>query len=347
VSADAIRRLDHQVLLDLLNIEERQDAWRHVLESAVNAIEQHVLAGHLPLAQELLDAIVAASADDQPFAEPARHALDRLRGGPLMRHVVLYTRQAQDTDVQVISTFCRTLGPSVIGTLAEALASEHGAAVKRLREVLLSFGAAGRAYADELRTSANPAVRRTAVELLRAFGGADALLDLAALLDDADPAVQREALRAIVQIGTPEAYATLQQALQSGNPRTRDAMMQVLVATRDERAAPLFIYILEHSDFRGPLEGVYTSAMEALGKLSGDAAAVQALAKVLRRGHWWAPVRTARLRTAAAMALRNTGSAEANQALETAAQDGPRKVRRIARTALQAPTSRGAQRRTS
>ena len=81
--------------------------------------------------------------------------------------------------------------------------------------MLLSFGAAGRDYADELRNSANPAVRRTAVELLRAFGGAEALPDLKALLDDAEPAIQRDALRAIVQIGTDEAYAALGEALKS------------------------------------------------------------------------------------------------------------------------------------
>ena len=342
---EAIRKLDHQLLLDLLTIEKRADAWRHVLEAALKTIEQHVLAGNLALAQELLDVIVAASADDQPFAEPARQALDRVRSGPLMRNVVVYTRQAQDSDVQKVSTFCRTLGPSVIGALAEALASEQGAAVKRLRDILLSFGAAGRAYAYELRSSANPAVRRTAIELLRAFGGADALPDLAALLEDAEAAVQREALRAIVQIGTTEAYATLQEALKSGNARTRDAIMQVLVSTRDERAAPLFVFILEHIDHRGSLEGVCLSAMEALGKVGGDPDSVQALTRMMYRGEWWAPMRTNRLRSAAAAALRATGSDEAQRALEQAVSDGPRGVRRIARAALSAPAPRAPQRR--
>jgi hypothetical protein len=347
LAPDAIRQLDHQVLIDLLTLETRADPWRHVLESALKVIETHVLTGNLAMAQEVLDVIVGAAADGQPFADVATGGLDRLRSGPLMRNVVLYTRQSQDSDVQNISKFCRTLGPSVIGALAEALASEQGAAVKRLREVLLSFGAAGRAYADNLRNSANPAVRRTAIELLRAFGGADALPDLAALLEDNEAAVQREALRAIVQIGTADAYSTLQAALKSGNARTRDAIMQVLISARDERAAPLFVYILEHSDPRGGLENVCLSAIEALGKVGGDADSVQALTKVLYRGEWWAPLRTTRLRTAAAAALRATGSAEAQRALEQAASEGPRSVRRVARGALSAPAPRMAQRRTS
>jgi hypothetical protein len=347
LSEGAIRQHDHLVLIDLLTIETRPDAWQQVMESAIKSIEQHVLTGRLPLAQQVLDILVAAAAEGQPFAEIARLGLDRLRGGPLMRHVVLYIRQAQDSEVKAISQFCRALGPSVIGSLAEALASEHGAAVKRLREVLLSFGAAGRAYADNLRSSANPAVRRTAIELLRAFGGADALPDLAALLEDAEPAVQREALRAIVQIGTADAYATLHEALKSGNARTRDAIMQVLLSARDERAAPLFVYILEHSDYRGSLENVCLAAIEALGKVGGDVDSVAALTKVLYRGEWWAPYRTGRLRAAAALALRASGSAEAQQALEEAAADGPRGVRRAARAALSARAPRVPQRRTT
>jgi hypothetical protein len=338
VSDVAVRQHDHQVLIDLLALETRPEAWSHVLDAAVATIHQNVLTEHLSLAQQVLDVIVAAAEDGQPFDAMARDALERLRSGPLMQHVVLFIRQAQDSEVQAISAFCRTLGPSVIGPLAEALAAEQGAAVKRLRDVLLSFGAAGRAYADELRSSANPAVRRTAIELLRAFGGADALPDLARLVDDAEPAVQREALRAIVQIGTAEAYATLQEALESGNTRTRDIIMQVLVATRDDRAAPLFTYILEHSDHRGQLESVCLTAIDALGKLGGDSESVRTLKQVLYRGEWWAPRRTTRLRSAAALALRTAGSEEAQRALEEAVSDGPRGVRRAARTALFSPT---------
>jgi hypothetical protein len=344
VNEAAVRHHDHQVLVDLLTLETRPDAWALVLESAIRTIDQDVLTEQMALAQQVLDVVVAAAEDGQPFAEEARAGLERLRRGDVMRYVVLFIRQAKDSDVQAVSSFCRALGPSVIGPLAEALASEHGAAVKRLREVLLSFGAAGRAYADELRSSANPAVRRTAIELLRAFGGADALPDLARLLDDAEPAVQREALRAIVQIGTPEAYAIVQEALTSGDTRKRDAILQVLVSSRDERATPLLVYILEHGDHRGSLEPVYMAAIETLGKLGGDSEGIGSLRSVLYRGEWWAPLRTMRLRRAAALALRTFGSQEAERVLEQAASDGPRQVRRAARAALSASVPRPSRR---
>ena len=307
-----------------------------------------VVNGNVAVAQEMLDTVVAAAEEGQPFATSAREGLARLRSGPTMKHVVMFIRQAQEKEMKAVSHFCRSLGPSVIGSLAEALAAEQNkATVKRLRDILLSFGAAGRAYADELRTSANPSVRRTAIELLRAFGGADAVTDLAALLDDAEAAVQREALRAIAQIGTNEAYGTLERALKSGTPRTRDAIMQVLGSSRDERAAPLFIYILDHTDYRGRLEGVYLAAVEALGKVGGDAESAAALQKVLYQGEWWAPLRTGRLRRTAASALRASDSDASKKVLEEAASMGPRGVRRAAKAALAAPAPRTAARRAS
>ncbi len=340
VADPEVRKLDQQLLMDLLKIETREDAWRKVLDTATELTTQLVLIGNIPLAQQTLDRIMASAAKDQPFAEVARAGLERLRHSAIIKHVILFIRQAQETDLPAISTFCRTLGPSVMGPLVEALAHDQSSAtIRRLREVLLTFGAAGRVYADELRTSPNPAVRRTAIELLRAFGGADALPDLTQLLDDTEPGVQREALRAIIHIGTDEAYAALQNALQSGTARTRDAIMQLLASVRDERAAALYIYILDNADFGARLESVYLAAIDALGKAGGDPSSVEALRKVLYRGNWWAPLRTRRLRTAAAQALSASGSELARQTLEEATHNAPRGARRMARAAMtEAPT---------
>jgi HEAT repeat protein len=270
------------------------------------------------------------------FRHQAEEGLRTLAAGDLAKHLVLYTRQADEHEMPRVTRFCLTLGKGVIGTLIDGiLAEENSRTIRRLREVLLSFGPAARAYVDELRKSSNPAVRRTAVELLRAFGGAEALPDLAALLDDAEPTVQREALRAIVQIGTDDAFATLEGALKTGAPHTRDAITHALIALRDERAAPLFIYIIRHADHRGPLEGVYCSALTGLGHVGGaDPDVVTVLTAVLRRGEWWAPGRTRRIRAAAAEALRALDTPESLTALTQIAQGGPGGARRAARAAL-------------
>src|SRR5471032_2692659 len=131
---------------------------------------------------------------------------------------------------------CRAIGPAVVRPLALALAvEENNRAIKHLRELLLGFGAAGRQSVEQLKNSSNPAVRRTAIDLLRVFGGSEALPELASMLDDADPQVQRESIRDIVEIGTEEAFAILEHALVGGNA-SRDTILQQLIGLRDDKA---------------------------------------------------------------------------------------------------------------
>jgi HEAT repeat protein len=114
--------------------------------------------------------------------------------------------------------------------------------------------------------------------------------------------------------------------------------MQALGSPRDERAAPLLVYILEHVNHAGPLGWVYARAIELLGQLR-DVRSVDALRTALYRGEWWAPRRSAALRRAAAAALARIGSSDAVEALAEAAERGPRGVRAAAR--LHLDTARG------
>ena len=113
--------------------------------------------------------------------------------------------------------------------------------------------------------------------------------------------------------------------------------MQALGSPRDERAAPLLVYILEHVSHRGPLAWVYARALDLLGQLH-DAQSVPALRDALYRGEWWAPGRTASLRHAAAAALARIGTAESIAALSDAASHGPRSTRAAARAQLEQMT---------
>ena len=189
----------------------------------------------------------------------------------MMWHVTSHLRTVDDPAVEQIKTLCYTVGPSVIKPLAEALAIEKRTSTRqRLTQLLLGFGAAGRQSVEQLKASANPAVRRTAIYLLREFGGSDALPDLTVLLDDAEPHIQKEAVRAILAIGTEEAYAELQKALATGTDKTRESLVGALIAMRNERAIPLFEYIVRRIDRKGPLRSVYLRAIESLGALKAD-----------------------------------------------------------------------------
>lgn len=258
----------------------------------------------------------------------------------MVRHLAMFLQNATDTEFGVAKKMCTTIGPVLVKPMSDALMGEGNArTVRRLRDILISFGAAAREYANELKSSRNPAVRRAAIDLLRALGGDAALPDLRVMLDDPDAQVQREALRAIVQIGTSEAYQLLEQALRSGAARTRDTILQALGAFRDEKAAPLFVYLLTHTGYTGQLEGIYTQTIESLGKVALDDRSVTTLKDILYRGEWWARGRNARIRTAAARALRSMGTPSADRTLEDAANSAPAAIRKIAKAALAEPAT--------
>jgi HEAT repeat protein len=110
--------------------------------------------------------------------------------------------------------------------------------------------------------------------------------------------------------------------------------MHSLSTIRDERAAPIFVHILNHVDHRGELGTLYLRAVEALGALK-IAEGIPALKEALYRGEWWAPGRTASIRNAAAAALALIGTPEANEVLDEALRSGPRRVRASVRAQAQ------------
>ncbi|PYR69833.1 MAG: hypothetical protein DMF88_04690 [Acidobacteria bacterium] len=333
VSDTAVRELDLALIQDLLRIEEDPASWQAIAAVASDELERRTLLGDIATAHALLDTLVAERGDQgrAPLRPAAESALAKLAGGPLIRHIVTHLRKVEDPEVEPLTRLCHTIGPSIVRPLAIALAAEeNNRAIRRLRELLLSFGAAGRQSVEQLKHSANPGVRRMAIDLLRVFGGREALPELASMLDDADPQVQRESIRAIVQIGTNEAFAVLEHALVAGTA-SRATILQQLIALRDDKAASLLCYVLNHTAPRGNLVAVHAQIVEAIGNLAANPDSIRTLRVILYRGEWWAPFRTAALRHAAAAALQRLGTSEAVDVLNEAASQGGRGVRNVAR----------------
>jgi hypothetical protein len=333
VAAQAISDLDLLLFLDLLRLSDEPAPFEALGAVVVSEIERRTLVGEFSAARALAGRLAAeAGTEGRPALAPAaQRALDDLAGGPLVRQVVAHFRKAHDKEVGEITALCLSVGPAMVRRLAEALTIEdHTPTIRRLRELLLAFGPAGRAAVEPLKNSSNPAVRRTAIDLLRVFGGNEALKELTSMLGDADPEVQRESVRAIVQIGTPEANAVMRRAIDAGEA-TRDPVVRHLIGLRDERAVPLLSHVLSTTVPRGPLVAVHEGIVDALSQLGSHAESTQALQTALHRGEWWAPFRTSRLRRGAGAALQRIGSPEALAVLNDAAVAGSRGVRRIAR----------------
>ena len=336
VATTELRRLDLTLVLDLLRIE--QDPLRRValMTPVISLLDDLFLVGDFEAAELVVTAVRAGAPEANMPEHRAfdRQTLGRMVTTATMRHVLGHLATVDDQQFTRVKTVCLALGETLVQPLAEALSVEERTRTReRLTEILIGFGSAGRQEVEQLKTSVNPAVRRTAIYLLREFGGSEALPDLTELLDDDEPVVQRAAVRAILKIGTDRGYRVLGQALESGTPRSRDAIMQALGSSRDEHAGQLLVYILEHVNHAGALGWVYARALDLLGQVR-DPQSVQALQTALYRGEWWAPRRTAALRRAAAAALARIGSDDAVAVLSDATRKGSRGVRGAARAQL-------------
>jgi HEAT repeat protein len=326
----ALRGLDQQLLLDLLEIEADPARWRDIANTVAGHVEDLARVGHLDAAWALAERIAAeVDRPDSTRREAAAAALERLGRGAMLRAAVGRLRGTDEAAYAQFRSLCHAIGPAVIPPLAEVLSAEQDArARRRLRDILVGFGARGRESVQQLMNAANWEVRRTAAFLLREFGGTEGLKDLEPLLNDAEPLVQREAIQALVLNGDDRAFAILARTLAKGG-RTRQTLEQELITMRDERAGPLFCYLVKTVD-RSALRSVYASAIDALGAFGG-ADAVEALKHALYQGDWWAPFRTRAHRASAARALRKIGTPDALEVLREAAARGPLGVRAAAR----------------
>jgi len=345
----AQRTLDLMLVLDLLRIEADDERWGELMEPVKKLIEDLLVVGDFDATAQLIEVIVqeAAGPSTAPRHQYAAASIESLIGGPMMRHVATHLATVDEAQFGRVKTMCVSLGDVLVRPLAETLSTEERPRTReRLTAILLAFGASGRRTVEQLKSSTNAAVRRTAIHLLREFGGSEALPELTELLGDNEPQVQREAVRAILNIGTDQAFDILQKALTTGSDRSRDAIIQSISSVRDERAAPLFAYILRTVDHRGPLASLYLRAIESLGALK-DARAVESLKESLYLGEWWAPRRTSAIRTAAATALARIGTPEAIAALDEAAAAPQRGVRAAARPQLERLRRHGRERPTT
>jgi hypothetical protein len=333
VTDASLRGLDHQLLLDLMVIEADPLRWRDIAQTAVVHAEHLVRVGYFDHAWQLVEAVIAQAAAKPERKPHGRAALEQFGRSAMMKHAAAHLRSIDDEGYDRFKRLCHEIGTPVITPIAEALSNEQDArSRRRLRDILVGFGARGREAVQQLMSASNWEVRRTAAYLLREFGGTEGLKELVPLLTDPEPLVQREAIQGLVLNGTEEAAAILLRALSAASGRTRETLVNEITAMRDERAAPLFAYLLRRLDRKGHPQ-VYLAAIEGLGTFGG-ADAVEALTVALHYREWWSPMRTRRLRGAIAAALRQIGTEPALKALQAASKTGSRGVRSAARTEL-------------
>ncbi len=333
VSDAAIRSWDLQLLADLLVLETDAGNREELLQLVSGQVEELVILGDFEGARKLVESLIAFGdqATSPGVQAQLARALDQIVAGPFMSHAAVHLNAVRDDEFEQVKALFAALGPGLVPKLADTLVTEARArARQRLTELFMMFGEHGKSSVDQLRQSPNPSVRRTAVQLLRSFGGPESLPDLEILVNDPEPAVQREAARALIGFGFDESFDLLTRMLRNNKLQGRKALIEELVSTHDHKTGPLFCHLVRHLACTGPAREVYLRSIGRLGLLGGPEA-VAALAEVLRKGQWWAPMRTREVRAEAAAALAQIKLPEAREALRDAAENGTFGVRAAAR----------------
>ncbi len=337
VSDTSIRALDLQLLADLLLVSDSAQR-QELLQLVVSQVDDVVALGDFDAAHRLVESMAALAARPgaPDAAEQVARAVGQIVDGSFMSQTAVHLNSVHDDEFEHVKKLCRVIGPALVPKLADALSSEtRNRARQRLTDVLIDFGAHSRDSVDKLRQSSNPSVRRTAVQLLRAFGGPEALPELEQLTNDTEPAVRRDAARAIIGFGFDESFQLLKRILDTEKHLGRAAVINELGSTRDQKAAPLFCFLVRNLEPRGTLRATYLESIERLGVLGG-AEAVQALVEAMQKGRWWTPFRTYEVRTEAAAALAQMRLPAAREALEDLAVNGSFGVRSIAKKIVRA-----------
>jgi len=336
VDDERVRGLDAELIVDLMQLQADPSKWRPLADLALSRVNVLLVLGDFNAAAFFIEAIRrhAAEHTEEAVREAASDVIGNILTPAMMRHVASHLDTLDSDTVTAARRFCQALGTSIVAPLADVLSREERTHPRQhLIAILIGFGASGRQAVECLSQSPNGAVRRTAVLLLREFGGHDALGELESLLGDAEPHVQREATRAIAMMGIEPAFEALARALNRGPADSNSTIMGVICTMPDDDAQPLLAYIVQQVPLRGTLWSIHERAILRLGAIGGHRATL-ALAAVLERRKVWAPFHTRALHKLALTALSQVNLPDAWRVLEAAAGGGPRHLRSTARALL-------------
>jgi HEAT repeat protein len=339
VSDVSIRELDMQMLADLLAVQHDPERRREALDLVMAQVDDLVDLGDFDGARQLVDAAAGQSASMRAAGRPddIGEAIERLARGPFMSRVASHLQAARDSEFEQARALCAAVGPALVPKLAAILSTEERPrARRRLADLIMLFGGHSRESVQQLVESPNPGVRRTAVHLLRLIGGPESAPGLVRLAADADGEVRRDAARAIIGLGIDQSFDALLDILDNPRHPGRATIIDEVATTRDHRATQLLCHLVQHLECRGEMTAIYLRCLARLGVLGGQDA-VDALDDILHRGCWWAPLRTRKVRAAAAAALARIELPTGREVLQKAVEAGSFGVRAVARKYLRNP----------
>jgi HEAT repeat protein len=195
--------------------------------------------------------------------------------------------------------------------------------------LILAFGARAVGRLAALTGDSRWFVQLRGARLLGKIAAAEGVPLLQPLLRQSDPRVARQAVASLGAIQDPAAARAIQTVLRAASGEMRKAVTEALVAERDPRVVPMLVRILEESQPLGPDHDMVLETIDALGVVGTDGA-VPILATMARKRSLFGRRKARALKQRSIDALMRVGTVKSTAAIEEAAQQGDRMLRKIA-----------------
>lgn len=325
-----VRRLSVTLLIDLLRMEQDATLAGGVARDLAAFAEDLLMAGDYDAALTVVTALGGHAGDPASIAgEACRVALDGIVATAAFHDAAELLGEMSDAEAERFSRVCERIGPAAADALRDLLEAEEltpgrgraSAIIARYKERAVSRLA-------PLTSSPRWAAQRNAADLLGEIGAPDAVPLLHPLLRGSDARVIRAAVRALATIKSPVAARAIHTALRAATGEQRRAVVEALVAERDARVVPVLVRIVEESNPFGADHAIVLDALAALATV-GDDQAIPVLTATMRRKKLWGGRKLKTVKQAAVKALHAIGSPAAADALQDAAQNGDRLLRRL------------------
>ncbi|HEY2435308.1 MAG TPA: HEAT repeat domain-containing protein [Vicinamibacterales bacterium] len=330
---DNVRRLSATLLIDLLTLERDPAKAPQLARDVAALAEDLLLAGDYASALAVATALQRQAVDAAGApGDASRVALDGLVATVAFHEAADLLGDMTTTEAALFAELCECIGPAAIDALRTQLESEAPTEGRtRAAAIIRGYGGKAASRLAPLVGSARWAAQRNAADLLGDIAAPECVPLLQPLLRGSDARVTTAAVRALAGISDPAAARAIHTVLRAASGEQRRAVVDALVAQRDARVVPVLVRIVEDSDPFGADHPIVLETLEAMAQV-GDDQAVAALAGLLRKNKLLARRRVKAVREKSVAALRAIKTPGAAHALDEAARNGDRMLRRLART---------------
>jgi hypothetical protein len=330
---DNVRRLSATLLTDLLKLERDPARAPELARDVAALVEDLLLAGDYESAQAVVTALQAQAADAAAVTgQASRVSLDGLVSTVAFHDTGGLLGDMSEDEAARFADICARIGPGSTDALKTHLEDEALTPARaRATAIIRRYGTKAATRLTSLVGSKSWTAQRNVADLLGEIAAPECVPLLQPLLRGGDARVTTAAVRALSQINDPAAARAVHTVLRAATGEQRRAVVDALVAERDARVVPVLVRILDESDPFGTDHPIVLDTLDALGKVGPSDQAVGTLAALMRKKKLFAGKKVRAVREKSLEALRAIKTPGAARALDEAAKNGDRMLRRLAR----------------